>query len=80
MGISSWREKQVAFIFQIASSSSVGWRRARWHITLLVHDQKIPDWLSKTTFLEEAETAIRSGIKSRFGIMGFSMSDAILDL
>lgn len=35
---------------------------------LLVPDQKIPDCL--TLFLGEIETTIRSGIKTRFGIMG----------
>lgn len=34
-------------------------------------DQKIPDWLIKVMFLGEVETVVRSGIKSRFGIMGF---------
>ena len=38
---------------------------------LIGADQKIPNWLIKITFLEEVETAIRSGIKSSFGIMGF---------
>ena len=40
-------------------------------------DQKIPDWLMKRVFLGEVEAAIRSGIKSRFGILGFSTRDAI---
>ena len=40
-------------------------------------DQKIPDWLMTRVFLGEVEAAIRSGIKSRFGILGFSTSDAI---
>lgn len=31
--------------------------------------QKIPDWLVKIIFLGKAETAISSGIKSRFGII-----------
>ena len=44
---------------------------------LLGADQKIPDWLIKILFLGEAETAIRSSIKTRFGIMGFSTSDTI---
>ena len=34
-------------------------------------DQNISDWLIKITFLGEAETTIRSGIKLRFGVMGF---------
>ena len=47
---------------------------------LLGTDQKIPDWLIKTTFLGKVKTTGRSGITSRFGIMGFSKSDAILSL
>ena len=43
-------------------------------------DQKIPDWLMKRVFLGEVEAAIRSGIKSRFGILSLSTSDAILGL
>lgn len=34
-------------------------------------DKKIPDWLIKILLLGEVETAIKSDIKSRFGIMGF---------
>lgn len=45
--------------------------RAHCDRTLLVLDKKIPDWLTKIMFLVEVETAIRAGIKSRFGIMGF---------
>ena len=47
---------------------------------LIGTDQKIPEWLIKLTFLGKVETATRSGVKSRFGSMGFSMSDAILGL
>ena len=43
-------------------------------------NQKILDWWTKITFPGKAETAVRSGIKSRFGIMGFSTSDVILGL
>lgn len=32
--------------------------------------QKIPHWLTEITFLGEAETAVRSGIKSGFGMAG----------
>ena len=39
---------------------------------LIGADQKIPNWLITITFLGEAKTAIRSGIKSRFGIMSIS--------
>ena len=42
--------------------SEVKWSWPTGRIALLVLDQKIPDWLIKITFLEEAETAIRSGI------------------
>ena len=34
----------------------------------------------KITFLREAEIAVRSGIKSRFEIIGLSTSDTILGL
>lgn len=43
-------------------------------------DQKIPDWLIEIMLLKEVETAIRSGIKSRFAIMSFSASDTIWSL
>ena len=57
---------------QIASSSS-GWggsgvEMAHRQITFLVLDQNILDWPIKITFLGKVETAIRPGIKSRFGI------------
>ena len=43
--------------------------------------QKIPGRLIKiATFLAKAATAIRSGIKSRFGTMGFSIGDTIFGL
>lgn len=42
--------------------------------------QKIPDWPIKIAFLGKVETALRSGVKSGFGIMGFSTSDAIWGL
>ena len=45
---------------------------------LIDADQKIPNWLIKITFLVKVETAFRLDIKSTFGIMGFSTSDAIL--
>lgn len=43
-------------------------------------DQKIPDWLIKVAILGKVKAAIRSGIKSQLGSMGFSMSDTILGL
>lgn len=47
---------------------------------LLGVDQKVPDWLIMIIFLGEFEKAIRSGIKSRFRVMGFSTSDTIVRL
>ena len=44
----------------------------------MVLKQKIPDWL--IMLLGEVETAIRSGMKSWFGFLGFSTSDDILGL
>lgn len=43
-------------------------------------DRKIPDLLIKIMFLEKIKTAVKSGIKSRFGITGFSTSDTISSL
>lgn len=43
-------------------------------------DKKIPNWLIKIVSRGEVETAIRSGIKSWFGFLGFSTSDDILGL
>lgn len=43
-------------------------------------NQKIPDWFLKITLLVKVKTATRSGIKSRFAIMGCNTSDAILGL
>lgn len=40
-----------------------------WQVTLLVPEQKIPDWLSKITVPGKDETAVRSDIQSRFEIM-----------
>lgn len=31
--------------------------------------QKIPDWLVKVTLLEKAQTAAKSGMKSRFDVV-----------
>lgn len=52
------------------------------HVTvdLAGTDKTISYWLIKTPFLMKVETAIRSGPKCRFGIIGFSTSDAILGL
>lgn len=54
--------------------------RAQVTDDLLGIDQKIPDQQTKITFLDKVETAIRSGIESRFSVMGFSTSDSILGL
>lgn len=47
---------------------------------LLVLPQKIPDWLIKFAFLGKGETAIGSGIKSRFSIITFRTTDTIWGL
>lgn len=66
---------------QIASPFCGGWRGPKRQITLLVHDQKISDWLIRIMLMGDVETAIRSDIKSSFGIMDFfCTSDAILGL
>lgn len=57
-----------------------GYRVSVWQITLVGLDRKIPDCLIKMTFLVKVETAIRSGIKSRCGVMGFSISDIMWGL
>ena len=43
-------------------------------------DQKIPDWPITITFLGKVKTTVRSGMKSRSVIMGFSTGDAIWGL
>ena len=57
-----------------------GMERVHMRDYLIGTDQKISDWLIKMTFLCRVETAVRLGIKSRFGITGFSTSDAILGM
>lgn len=54
----------------------------RTHVTdhLIRAGQKTPNWPIEMTYLGEAEIAVRSNIKSRFGIMGFSRSDTIWGL
>lgn len=42
--------------------------------------KKIPDWLIKITLPVKVKTAVRLGIKSRFGTMGFSTCDTALVL
>lgn len=59
------------FYMQIASCRwGWGWRGLTTDY-LTGADQKIPDWLIKIMFLGKVETAVRSSMKSRFGIMGF---------
>ena len=48
-----------------------GMERAHRTIHFIGVDQKSPAWLIIIPFLGEADTVIRSDIKSRFGIMGF---------
>lgn len=45
-------------------------RDEKAHVTdyLIATDQEIPDLAIKITFLEKVETAIRSGIRSRFAL------------
>lgn len=40
-------------------------------------DQKISDWSMKMIFLVEVETAVKSGVKSGFGVVAFGTRDAI---
>ena len=63
----------------------LGWEREterayRTHYLISVGQKLVPNWLIKITVLGKVETAIKSHIKSRFGIMAFSTSDAILGL
>ena len=64
------------------ASSSGGQAIERTHMTddLLGASQKIPNWLAKIAFLGKLETASKSSIKSRFGVLGFSISDSIWGL
>lgn len=52
------------------------------HVTdyLIGVAQEISGSLIKTIYLGEAKIEIRLGVKPRFGIMGFSISDAKLEL
>ena len=43
-------------------------------------DQKSPDWLFQMASLGKIKTTVKLSIKFKFGIIGFSRSDAILDL
>ena len=58
------------------------WGMEWFHVTdyLTGADQKTSDWLIKILLLVKVETAIKLGIKSRFGILGVSTSDAIWGL
>lgn len=57
------------------------WVVERTHVTdhLIGAGQKTPNWPTKMTYLGEAEMAVGSSIKSRFGV-SFSTSDSILGL
>ena len=44
---------------------------------LIGTDYEVPNWWVKIPLLVKAETAVRLGIKSGFGNMGFSTSDTI---
>ena len=57
-----------------------GMERAHMTNDLVSADQKVPDWVMKITFPVNVKIAIMLGIKSRFGIIGLSTSDAILGL
>ena len=67
-------------LFQ-ARSPSFGRRQGsiRW-VTSQVLARKFQTGLVKITFLGEAETAVRLGIRSWFADMGLSTSDSILGL
>ena len=64
------------------TSSSFDRGMERTHVTeyLTDTDQKIPDWLIKIMSLGKVVTTVRSDIKSRFVVIGFSTSDTILGL
>ena len=65
-------DDSIGFIMQITSFSSAGIEGAHWTDYLIGTHQKIPDWLIKILHLRKVKIAIRLGIKSKFGIMGFS--------
>ena len=67
------------FMEQMASSAGwgEGWKAPTWQITSLVLTGNIPEGLIKIMFLGKFETAVKSGIRCKFGITGFSTSDAI---
>lgn len=58
------------FIMQMAAFSYGDVERAHLTDDLLGLHLKVPDWLIRTLFRGEAET-VRSGVKSRFGGVGF---------
>ena len=71
--------KGKVFTLQILSSF---WRMERVHLTdyLICVDWEILDCLSKITFSGDRDTLVKPGIKSKFGSMSFSTSDATLGL
>lgn len=60
-------------------SFSLGMERAQVADYLIGGKENIPDWLV-TIFLGKVKTAVRLGTKSRFGIMGTKVNDAIWGL
>ena len=64
------------FLRQLVSSSSGDGESPLWQITSMILTQKILNWLTKV----KIKTAIRSGIKSRFGVTGFSTSGVNVSL
>lgn len=47
---------------------------------LLGISESNPTWLAKIAFLAKVEPESRSRVKSKSGVLGFSINDAILDL
>ena len=64
-----WGKRIGSILLCKIASFFIGIDRATWQSTLPVPDQKIQ--AQKIMFWGEVETAIRSGIASWFGIMGF---------
>ena len=77
-GQGSHKEKKGLFLARLPSFGRRQW--SVWWITSLVLAGKFQTRLVKITFLGEAETAVRLGIKSWFVDVGFSTGDSILGL
>lgn len=73
-------EEEKGFLFVVVClwcrlpllSIEGGIERAHMTDYLIGVDQTVSHWFINIMFLGEVETAINSGIKSRFGVMGFS--------